>query len=63
MDSPYQELPSYIQLGGFPATHLKKYCADEVYTIVIYISTVFLDIVKRGQIKKSISWSVLLNTP
>ena len=52
--SPHEELPNYIRLGGFPATHLKKYSADEVYTIVrdIYNSTVFSDIVKRGQIKK-----------
>ena len=52
--SPYEELSNYIRLGGFPATHLKKYSADEVYTIVrdIYNSAVFSDIVKRGQIKK-----------
>ena len=52
--SPHDELPNYIRLGGFPATHLKKYSADEVYTIVkdIYNSTVFSDIVKRSQIKK-----------
>ena len=52
--SPHEELPNYIRLGGFPATQLKKYSADEVYTIVrdIYNSTVFSDIVKRSQIKK-----------
>ena len=52
--NPHEELPNYIRLGGFPATHLKKYSADEVYTIVrdIYNSTVFSDIVKRSQIKK-----------
>ena len=52
--SPHEELPNYIRLGGFPATHLQKYSTDEVYTIVrdIYNSTVFSDIVKRSQIKK-----------
>ena len=52
--NPHEEMSNYIRLGGFPATHLKKYSADEVYTIVrdIYHSTVFSDIVKRGQIKK-----------
>lgn len=48
------ELSEYIKLGGFPATHLKKYDQDEVYTIVrdIYNSTVFSDIVKRNQVRK-----------
>lgn len=48
------ELVRYIQLGGFPATHLQKYSQDEVYTIVrdIYNSTIFSDIVKRHQIRK-----------
>ena len=52
--SPQSELVNYIRLGGFPASHLKKYSADEVYTIVrdIYNSTVFSDIVKRGQVRK-----------
>lgn len=52
--SPQSELVNYIRLGGFPAAHLKKYTADEVYTIVrdIYNSTVFSDIVKRGQVRK-----------
>lgn len=48
------ELAEYIRLGGFPATHLKEYTEDEVYTIVrdIYNSTIFSDIVKRNQIRK-----------
>lgn len=48
------EFANYIRLGGFPATHLRKYAQDEVYTIVrdIYNSTVFSDIVKRSQIRK-----------
>ncbi|MCH5349683.1 MAG: ATP-binding protein, partial [Oscillospiraceae bacterium] len=52
--NPQSELANYIRLGGFPAAHLKKYSADEVYTIVrdIYNSTVFSDIVKRGQVRK-----------
>ena len=52
--NPRLELANYIRLGGFPATHLQKYSADEVYTIVrdIYNSTVFSDIVKRGQVRK-----------
>lgn len=48
------ELFNYIRLGGFPATHLRPFTDDEVYTIVrdIYNSTVFSDIVKRNQIRK-----------
>lgn len=48
------ELAEYIRLGGFPATHLKEYTEDEVYTIVrdIYNSTIFSDIIKRNQIRK-----------
>ena len=51
---PRQELANYIRLGGFPATHLKSYTQDEVYTIVrdIYNSTVFSDIVRRNQVRK-----------
>lgn len=49
-----QEFSNYVQLGGFPATHLQDYSQDEVYTIVkdIYNSTIFSDIVRRNQIKK-----------
>ena len=49
-----QEFSQYVQLGGFPATHLQDYSQDEVYTIVkdIYNSTVFSDIVRRNQVKK-----------
>ena len=52
--SPREELANYIKLGGFPATHLQAYTADEIYTIVrdIYNSTVFSDIVKRNQVRK-----------
>ncbi len=48
------ELPEYIRLGGFPATQLREYTEEEVYTIVkdIYNSTIFSDIVKRNQIRK-----------
>lgn len=51
---PPAELADYIRLGGFPATHLREYSQDEVYTIVrdIYNSTVFSDIVRRNQIRK-----------
>ncbi len=51
---PRSELFEYVRLGGFPATHLRKYSQDEIYTIVrdIYNSTVFSDIVKRNQIRK-----------
>ena len=50
----HAELADYIRLGGFPATHLREYSQDEVYTIVrdIYNSTIFSDIVKRNQIRK-----------
>lgn len=52
--TPHEELINYIKLGGFPATHLQAYTADEIYTIVrdIYNSTVFSDIVKRNQVRK-----------
>ena len=45
----HAELADYIRLGGFPATHLREYSQDEVYTIVrdIYNSTIFSDIVKE----------------
>ncbi len=51
---PIAELPNYIRLGGFPATHLQQHTDDEIYTIVrdIYNSTIFSDIVKRNQIRK-----------
>lgn len=54
IDNPKRELANYLRLGGFPATHLREYSQDEVYTIVrdIYNSTVFSDIVKRNQIRK-----------
>lgn len=44
----------FLQLGGFPACHLKNFSADEVYTISrdIYNSTIFTDIVKKNQIRK-----------
>jgi hypothetical protein len=50
----HAELADYIRLGGFPATHLRDYTQDEVYTIVrdIYNSTIFSDIVRRNQIRK-----------
>lgn len=49
------ELFNYIRLGGFPATHLQEYTSDEIYTIVkdIYNSTIFSDIVRRNQIRKT----------
>ncbi|MDK2808115.1 MAG: uncharacterized protein PWP24_849 [Clostridiales bacterium] len=48
------ELKRYLQLGGFPAIHLREYTTDEAYPIVkdIYNSTIFTDIVRRNQIKK-----------
>ena len=50
----HAELADYIRLGGFPATHLRDYSQDEVYTIVrdIYNSTIFSDIVRKNQIRK-----------
>ena len=53
-DNIYSEFANYVRLGGFPATHLQAYSADEVYTIVrdIYNSTIFSDIVKRNQVRK-----------
>lgn len=54
VDDQKKELVNFVQLGGFPATHLQKYTQDEVYTIVkdIYNSTIFSDIVKRNQVRK-----------
>ena len=51
---PRTELQNYVQLGGFPATHLRAFTTNEVYTIVrdIYNSTIFSDIVKRNQVRK-----------
>lgn len=48
------EFTQYLRYGGFPAVHLRDYSAEEAYTIVkdIYNSTIFTDIVKRGQIRK-----------
>lgn len=50
----HKEFANYLRLGGFPATHLRAYEQEEVYTIVrdIYNSTIFSDIVKRNQIRK-----------
>lgn len=50
----HEELFDYIRLGGFPATYLRDFSQDEVYTIVrdIYNSTIFSDIVRRNQIRK-----------
>ena len=50
----YSELAEYVRLGGFPATHLRAYSQDEIYTIVrdIYNSTIFSDIVRRNEIRK-----------
>jgi predicted AAA+ superfamily ATPase len=50
----YYEFARYLRFGGFPAIHLQEYTQDEAYAIVrdIYNSTIFTDIVKRGQIRK-----------
>lgn len=62
LKNPHQELADYVRLGGFPATHLRAYSQDEVYTIVrdIYNSTIFSDIVRRNQIRKvdQLEWVV-----
>lgn len=52
--NPHRELANYIRIGGFPATHLREFSDEEIYTIVrdIYQSTIFSDIVKRNQIRK-----------
>ena len=54
VSDPKTELANYVRLGGFPATHLRVYSQDEIYTIVrdIYNSTIFSDIVKRNQVRK-----------
>jgi predicted AAA+ superfamily ATPase len=50
----YTEFARYLRFGGFPAIHLQEYSVDEAHTIVkdIYNSTIYTDIVKRGQIRK-----------
>ncbi len=55
LKEPKQELIEYLKSGGFPAVHLKHYSQDEIYTIVkdIYNSTIFSDIVRRNQIRKT----------
>ncbi|MBP3403132.1 MAG: ATP-binding protein [Alphaproteobacteria bacterium] len=55
IQNPRSELADYVRCGGFPAVRLKAYSDDEVYTIVrdIYNSTIFTDIVKRNQIRKT----------
>jgi len=52
--SNYEEFARYIRYGGFPAIHLQDYSLDETYAIVrdIYNSTIFSDIVRRGEIRK-----------
>ena len=54
LKDPRAELVDYVRLGGFPATHLRAFSQDEIYTIVrdIYNSTIFSDIVKRNQVRK-----------
>lgn len=54
VDDPRRELSRYLQLGGFPALHLREYTKEEAYPIVrdIYNSTIFTDIVKRNNIQK-----------
>jgi predicted AAA+ superfamily ATPase len=49
------EFARYLRLGGFPAVHLQPYTPDEAYPIVrdIYNATIFTDIVKRNQIRKT----------
>lgn len=43
-----------MQLGGFPALHLREYTKEEAYPILrdIYNSTIFTDIVRRNHIRK-----------
>lgn len=54
VDNPKKELVRYVQLGGFPALHLRDYTKEEAYPVVrdIYNSTIFSDIVKRHSIRK-----------
>ncbi len=54
VEDPRKELVRYLQLGGFPAIHLREYNKEEAYPIVrdIYNSTIFTDIVRRNQIRK-----------
>lgn len=52
---PAAELSRYLRTGGFPATHITALSDEEIYTVVrdIYNSTVFSDIVRRSQIRKT----------
>ena len=49
------EFARYLRYGGFPAIHLVDYTQDEAYTIIrdIYNSTIYTDIVKRNEIRKT----------
>lgn len=55
IQSPESELTEYVKRGGFPATCLRDFTQEEIYTIVndIYKSTVFSDIVRRNRIRKT----------
>jgi predicted AAA+ superfamily ATPase len=50
----YKEFVRYFEHGGFPAVHLREFTTEESYAMVksIYDSTIFTDIVKRGEIRK-----------
>jgi len=54
LEAVHREFVSYLKIGGFPAVNLRKYSANEAYTIVkdIYNSTIFKDIVQRSKIRK-----------
>jgi len=54
LEDPRKELVRYLQMGGFPALHLREYTKEEAYPIVrdIYNSVVFTDIVRRNHIRK-----------
>ena len=49
------EFARYLRYGGFPGIHLVDYTQDEAYTIIrdIYNSTIYTDIVKRNEIRKT----------
>jgi predicted AAA+ superfamily ATPase len=52
--NPKDELYSYIEFGGFPATHLREMGRADIYMMVkdIYNTVIYTDIVKRNQIRK-----------
>lgn len=53
-EESYKKFKQYCRIDGVPIMYLKEYSYEKAYTVVkdIYNSTIFVDIVKRNQIRK-----------